>query len=65
MAQELIERIREHNRTADPGWLEGFSVPELRAYLERLEWASEPRGTRWVDHATPRGARRAFPMAAA
>jgi hypothetical protein len=64
MAQELIERIREHNRSADPGWLEGFSVPDLREYLERLEWAAEPRGTRWGDPSTARASRRGFPVAA-
>lgn len=64
MANELIERIREHNRTADPGWLEGFSVGELREYLERLEWGAEPRGARWVDQAPVRRSRLTFPMAA-
>lgn len=64
MAQELIERIRELNRSADPGWLEGFSVPDLREYLDRLEWAAEPRGTRWIDHAAFRRARQVSPMAA-
>lgn len=64
MAQELIERIREYNRSADPGWLEGFSVQDLREYLDRLEWAAEPRGARWIDQAPSRQARRAFPLAA-
>ncbi len=64
MAQELIERIREFNRSADPDWLESFSVPQLREYLERLEWASEPRGTRWVGHAADRRSRIQGPIAA-
>jgi hypothetical protein len=64
MAQELIERIREHNRSADPGWLEDFSVGELREYLDRLEWAAEPRGTRWIDQAPVRRSRRGFPLVA-
>lgn len=57
MAQELIERIREFNRSADPDWLGAFSVPQLREYLERLEWATEPRGTRWVEQAMTRRSR--------
>lgn len=57
MAEELIERIREHNRSADPGWLESFSVSELRAYLERLEWAAEPRGAVWIGQSDRRRAR--------
>jgi hypothetical protein len=64
MAQELIERIREFNRSADPTWLEGFSVPQLREYLERLEWASEPRGTRWIDQAIDRRSRLTHSIAA-
>ena len=64
MAQELIERIREHNRSADPGWLEGFTVSDLREYLDRLEWAAEPRGSRWVDEGPARRSRRGFPLAA-
>lgn len=64
MAQELIERIREFNRSADPDWLEGFSVPQLRDYLERLEWAAEPRGARWIDQAIDRRSRLRTAMAA-
>jgi hypothetical protein len=33
---ELIERIREINKTAKPEFLAKFSEKELRAYLEHL-----------------------------
>lgn len=34
---ELIETIREINRTADPDFLAKFSEEQLAVYLERLE----------------------------
>ena len=33
---ELIQAIREHNRTASPEFLERFNPEDLMAYLERI-----------------------------
>lgn len=37
--KELIESIREINKSAKPEFLAEFSVEELRAYLEHLTGA--------------------------
>jgi hypothetical protein len=41
---ELIDRIRQINRTADPQWLERFDDSSLVDYLEHLQLLMEPRG---------------------
>lgn len=41
---EIIDRIRQINRTADPQWLERFDDSSLFDYLEHLQLLMEPRG---------------------
>lgn len=45
---ELIDRIRQINRSADRGWLERFDDRSLVDYLEHLQLLMEPRGRRSV-----------------
>jgi hypothetical protein len=47
---ELIDAIRQQNRTASEQFLRGFDEPALKAYLSRLSLGRK-RGTResvWV-----------------
>jgi hypothetical protein len=46
---ELIERIRQINRSADHEWLARFDDQKLFDYLEHLQLLMEPRGrhSRW------------------
>ncbi|MBL9119818.1 MAG: hypothetical protein JNL80_07890 [Phycisphaerae bacterium] len=41
---ELIDSIRQINRSADPQWLERFEDRALFDYLEHLQILMEPRG---------------------
>jgi|JI10StandDraft_1071094.scaffolds.fasta_scaffold715318_2 hypothetical protein len=45
---ELIDRIRQINRSADRTWLERFDDRSLFDYLEHLQLLMEPRGRRSV-----------------
>jgi hypothetical protein len=47
--QELIEGIREINRSATPEFLATFSVEELRAYLNHLMEADVAEEVALVD----------------
>jgi hypothetical protein len=47
---ELIDRIRQINRSADPRWLERFEDAALFDYLEHLQLLMEPRGGQSVWH---------------
>lgn len=44
---EMIDAIRQHNRTATVPFLMAFSDAELATYLRRLSLADQ-RGTSWV-----------------
>lgn len=48
--QQLIERIRDVNRSALREWLDAFNDSQLRRYLEHLQLTREPRSvaSRWV-----------------
>jgi hypothetical protein len=48
--QQLIEAIREMNRSADETFLVHFNQPALEDYLRRLSMAQAGRGrmSRWV-----------------
>lgn len=41
---QLIDSILELNPIARREWLSQFSTEDVRAYLGRLQFASEPRG---------------------
>ncbi len=41
---ELIDRIRQINRSADTRWLEAFDQSALFNYFEHLQVLMEPRG---------------------
>jgi hypothetical protein len=41
--RQLIEEIRKHNITAQPGFLAQFDEDALRQYLEHLEEARKKR----------------------
>lgn len=41
---ELIDRIRQINRSADQTWLARFDDQKLNDYLEHLQLLMEPRG---------------------
>ncbi|MDZ4831106.1 MAG: hypothetical protein SGJ09_13035 [Phycisphaerae bacterium] len=41
---ELIDRIRQINLSADGRWLEAFDQRALMDYLEHLQVVMEPRG---------------------
>ncbi len=43
---QIIEAIRELNPTAKRPWLEKFTVGDLGRYLDHLQLALEPRGSR-------------------
>lgn len=45
---EIIDRIRQINRSADPQWLERFEDNALFDYLEHLQLLMEPRGRQSV-----------------
>jgi hypothetical protein len=47
---QLIESIRQINRTAKAEWLSMFDISSLRHYLDNLQRTIEPRGTdsRWI-----------------
>ncbi|MHC5026841.1 MAG: hypothetical protein ACYTGR_08805 [Planctomycetota bacterium] len=46
----LITHIQSINRSARPEWLDRFTTPDLRQYLDHLQHAQEPRGatSRWA-----------------
>jgi hypothetical protein len=48
--QQIIDRIREVNRSAAAEWLARFTDAQLRTYLEHLQLTLEPRGrsSRWL-----------------
>ena len=48
--QQLIDEIREHNRTASMEFLADFNEPALHHYLIHLKHMSMPRSRRaaWV-----------------
>ncbi len=48
--QQLIEAIRERNRSASEDFLVGFDVGALNNYLSHLDYQSGPRGrdAMWV-----------------
>lgn len=48
--EQVIDRILELNPTASPAFLVQFDAEALRAYLEHLLSARQPRGerSRWV-----------------
>lgn len=41
--RELIDAIREHNRTVSPEFLARFRDADLQAYLERVSVKRRPR----------------------
>lgn len=43
---QIIQAIRELNPTAKRPWLEKFTVGDLGQYLDHLQLALEPRGSR-------------------
>jgi hypothetical protein len=47
---QIIERIREVNRSAARDWLEVFTDGQLQRYLQHLLLASQPRDgrSRWI-----------------
>lgn len=45
--RDVIDRIREHNPSAQPTMLAAFDDDTLHEYLERLETLSDQRGSRW------------------
>jgi len=45
---EIIERIRQINRSADQDWLARFDDQKLHDYLEHLQLLMEPRGRKSV-----------------
>lgn len=45
---EIIDRIRQINRSADRIWLERFEDRALYDYLEHLQLLMEPRGRQSV-----------------
>jgi hypothetical protein len=48
--QQLIDQIREHNRTAQPEFLVSFNEDALNSYLDHLKYKVAPRHVRsvWV-----------------
>jgi len=49
---QIIEAIRQINRSARLDWLGKFDVDALRRYLEHLQLTQEPRGrnSSWIRH---------------
>ena len=47
---QIIEAIRQINRSAKLEWLGRFDAVALRRYLEHLQLTEEPRGrnSRWI-----------------
>ena len=47
---QLIDSIRQINRTAKAEWLAMFDISSLRHYLDNLQRTIEPRGqdSRWI-----------------
>ena len=50
--EQLIDRIVVMNPTACPMFLSRFNESRLEEYLDHLQAASEPRGSRWVRQAS-------------
>ncbi len=48
--QQLIEAIREHNRSVNDDFLNGFELGDLETYLQRLTRIANHRGREsgWV-----------------
>jgi hypothetical protein len=48
--QQLIEAIREHNRSASDDFLVSFDETALTNYLNHLQFKTSPRGvnSRWI-----------------
>lgn len=49
---QIIEAIRQINRSARLDWLGNFDADALRRYLEHLQLTQEPRGrnSSWIRH---------------
>jgi len=47
---QIIERIRDVNRSAGRDWLEAFTDDQLHRYLQHLLLADQPRDgrSRWI-----------------
>ena len=52
--QQIIEAIRQHNRSAEVDFLISFDEQALRTYLQRLQTLVGGRGSVWVQQGETR-----------